>query len=521
MNENAGAVQTMQDTAQEGTPLDGILPEGTPSKGTPSEGAPSKGAPLEGTPWYKKVMMAAGTVGDSIPYYLFYTYFLYFLTTVVGITPAVAGIISSVAIVWNAVACPIVGYLSDNSKNPRGRRRPLIRKGFIGEIVFLVLLFAPVPFTGAVRTAYYVVVAILLWTCYTCVLIPWQSLGGDLFRDYNERNTLLMWVSILSLPLAALCNSGPMWIQAWLLPKGVSESACWLITAVCGVVIIAIGAAICLRASRGTELTGEAAVKQREEQLQSDGHTAGLLDFFKTCLDLLKMKQYRIIIFVGLFFLTAYTLTEAVLVYVMTYNAGMSEVQMGTFWVVFSVIAVAGAPICTGLANKTNKKTSFLIFDSAAVVVCVVYFILGIHNAIGAYLFGGLFALASAAFWSIFYSMIYDSIEVYEFKHGVRNEGSVVSLAAFIQTCGGGVASLIAGFALEFIGYSSDAVVTESMEHGLLSLTTIVPAVLIVVAILLLSRYKINRTRFEALKAALEKKRNGEAYTTEGFEDIL
>lgn len=271
----------------------------------------------EKTPWYSKAALAAGTVGDSIPYYLFYTYFLYYLTTVVGITPAAAGIISSVAIVWNAIACPIVGYLSDNSKNPRGRKRPYMKMGFIGEIVLLVLIFIPVPFDGAVRTVYYIIIAILLWTCYTCVLIPWQSLGGEVFRGYNDRNTFLMWVSILSLPLSALCNSGPMWIQAWLLPQGVSEEVCWVVTAIIG------------------------------------------------------------------------------------------------------------------------------------------------------------------------------------------------------------VASLIAGFTLEVIGYSSDAVVTESMQHGLLSLATIVPAVLVVISIVLLSRYKIDRKRFNALKEALEKRKSGEEYSTEGFADIL
>lgn len=466
-------------------------------------------------PWYTKVGFALGTVGDSIPYYLFYTYFLYYLTDVVGINPATAGILSSVAMVWNAVACPIVGYMSDNSKNPKGRRRPLIQKAFVGEGVFVVLLFTPTPFTGAAQIVYYLVIALLLWTSYTCMLVPWQSLGAEIAEGYNDRNTITMWVSILSLPCTALCNSGPMWIQALLLPKGFSQQSCWVIISICGAIILFIGVIVMLVATRGREHS------EITEQLRASDEKHGFKEFFETVKCLLTLKQYRVILFVGLFFLTAYTLNQAVLVYIMTYNAGMTAVQMGTFWVVFSVVAVVGAPLCTAVANVTTKKTSFMLFSILNVVMEIVFFFLGIDSPVMAYVFGILFAITTAGFWTVFYSMIYDIVEVFEFKYGTRNEGSVISFASFIQTCGGAVATLIAGFSLELIGYTGEGAVTQSVSQGLLVLVTLVPAAVVLVSIIFLSRYKINRDNFNALKEAIDLRKENKEYSTEKFKEIL
>lgn len=468
--------------------------------------------PNESLPWYICLGNAMGTVGDSIPYYLFYTYFLYYLTDVVGIKPATAGILSSIAMVWNAVASPLVGFLSDNSRNPKGRRRPIIQKAFIGEGILVVLLFMPTPFSGALQVAYYLVIAVLLWTCYTCMLIPWQSLGAEIAEGYNDRNNIVMWISLLSLPCTALCNSGPMWIQAALMPKGVSEETCWLIISIIGAVIIFIGVSVMLMATKGRE-------KKVENADSTENH--GIKEFIIVVKQLLKLKQYRIIILVGLFFLTAYTLNQAVLVYVMSYNAGMTEIQMGTFWVVFSVVAALGAPICTAFANLTSKKTSFMFFSIVNIIMELAFFFIGIDTPVLAYVFGMLFAITTAGFWTVFYSMIYDSIEIYEFKHGTRNEGSVISFAAFIQTCGGAAASLIAGFSLELIGYTGDGAVTEQITHGLLNLVTVIPAVIVLISTLILSRYKVNRKNFDALKEAIELKKQDKEYTTEKFEEIL
>ncbi len=54
-----------------------------------------------------------GGVGENIAGNLFYTYFIFFLTSVAGINPAAAGTISLFVVAWDAITDPIIGYLND------------------------------------------------------------------------------------------------------------------------------------------------------------------------------------------------------------------------------------------------------------------------------------------------------------------------------------------------------------------------------------------------------------------------
>ena len=62
-----------------------------------------------------------GAIGEGIGYNVFFSFFSFFLTTIAGIQPAVAGVISMAAVLWDAVTDPIIGLWSDRTKNPRGR----------------------------------------------------------------------------------------------------------------------------------------------------------------------------------------------------------------------------------------------------------------------------------------------------------------------------------------------------------------------------------------------------------------
>ncbi|MCK9549113.1 MAG: MFS transporter, partial [Sphaerochaeta sp.] len=49
--------------------------------------------------------------------------FLFYLTEVVGLSPALAGLVFGIGKVWDAVSDPLMGYLSDRTRSRYGRRR--------------------------------------------------------------------------------------------------------------------------------------------------------------------------------------------------------------------------------------------------------------------------------------------------------------------------------------------------------------------------------------------------------------
>lgn len=102
-----------------------------------------------------------GLLGESAPLNLFYVYFIFFLTTAVGMEASIAGTISMIGAFWNAATDIYAGYRSDNSLNPKGRRRPFIYRWALPYAIFTVLLFANFDINGMAQTIYYMIICLV------------------------------------------------------------------------------------------------------------------------------------------------------------------------------------------------------------------------------------------------------------------------------------------------------------------------------------------------------------------------
>ena len=92
-------------------------------------------------PWSTVFAYGAPGVGAGYMFLLLSLYVMKFSTDVLLIAPAVMGVIFSVSRVWDAVADPIVGYLSDRTKHPMGRRRAWMLASVIPTCATFVMLF--------------------------------------------------------------------------------------------------------------------------------------------------------------------------------------------------------------------------------------------------------------------------------------------------------------------------------------------------------------------------------------------
>lgn len=59
-------------------------------------------------PFITKVGYALGGTGDAIAYDFIGSFLLFFLTDLAGISPAIAGTIIGVAVLWDAVTDPLI-----------------------------------------------------------------------------------------------------------------------------------------------------------------------------------------------------------------------------------------------------------------------------------------------------------------------------------------------------------------------------------------------------------------------------
>ena len=93
-----------------------------------------------------KLSYGVGAVCDNTMYMLAGTYLLLFLTTVAGVSPAIAGTISAIGSIWEALCAPVVGFKSDNAVTRFGKRKPFMLAAVIPVIVITILIKSCQPF---------------------------------------------------------------------------------------------------------------------------------------------------------------------------------------------------------------------------------------------------------------------------------------------------------------------------------------------------------------------------------------
>ena len=136
------------------------------------------------------IAYGAGSFGENIAYNFFYLYFIYFLTNTVKLDPAIAGIISLIAVSWDGITDPFLGYVSDNLNSKFGRRRPMMIVFCIPLGISLFLLFTNPDLSAVLNVIYFIVLNIIFWFCFTAVDIPYIALGAELTDNFNERTKL-------------------------------------------------------------------------------------------------------------------------------------------------------------------------------------------------------------------------------------------------------------------------------------------------------------------------------------------
>ncbi|HIK45212.1 MAG TPA: MFS transporter, partial [Leptolyngbyaceae cyanobacterium M65_K2018_010] len=139
-----------------------------------------------------KLAYGVGELAAAVPASLSAFFVLYFFTTVAGLTPALAGSVILIGRLWDAINDPLIGWLSDRTVSPWGRRFPWMLGGAVPMALCAMLLWTVPPFAsqGSIF-AYYVVLSVFAFAAFTAVQLPYTALAAELSDDYDERTTLI------------------------------------------------------------------------------------------------------------------------------------------------------------------------------------------------------------------------------------------------------------------------------------------------------------------------------------------
>lgn len=457
----------------------------------------------------KKLGYCSGISAESILYNMYYTYYLVFLTDVAHMSPSLAGTVSLISVIWDAVTDPIVGHFAD--KKGADKRKFMLRAAFPMGLTF-VAAFIPLGDTSdAFKFIFYTAMTMFFWLAYTIYTIPYYAVVAEITEDYDERTDIRGTSSLFNTVAIFLGNAVPALLPGLIIGMGVSASLGWLFTSALLAVLAVLSAVVAARSLRGIELKKAADQPGAQEKIKVTEYV-----------QILKIKPFCWFVMFVFFFLIASSMIQTNFAYLVQARLGMSD--EGMVIVIITLVASMGLmiPIVTKLAEKTDRRKTGIIFVSIMLAGLIVIKLIGIDNT--PMLIASVFtvALGLACFWTIFYSMAYDLVEVDEFINGKRRESMITAFPQFFQKFGSAIGMWIAGQVLDFGKYDGALEVQpETAKEAIENIATVIPAAFLVLALIGIIMYPVTRKSFALLSSQLENKRNGKEYSTEGLEKLI
>ncbi|GAA4341150.1 MFS transporter [Actinomadura luteofluorescens] len=118
---------------------------------------------------------------------------LYYLTDVLGVSAAIAGVVLVVPKAWDVLLNPIVGAASDREAVRTGRRTRFLLLGALTLPVLFAAMFAvPVDSPGFAAT-WAGVTFLLAASAFACFQVPYVALPAEISGEPSERGRAMAW----------------------------------------------------------------------------------------------------------------------------------------------------------------------------------------------------------------------------------------------------------------------------------------------------------------------------------------
>jgi len=434
-----------------------------------------------------KVKMAygAGDIGFSAAYTVISVFLLFYLSDVVKINPGWVGSALLVAKLWDAFIDPFIGNVSDKIDTKWGRRRPFFLYFAIPFGISFFLIWA-VPLliktSMLVTLLLIIIVYILHITFYSMMAVPYSSLSAELTDDYDERTSLAAWRMVFSIIAGLVAAIVPKMI-ADLFSNQVKGYA--VMGAVFGLVIIFSPLFVFFGC--------------RENNVVKRERTFSFIESVKLTLT---NKPFLLAITMCLLTWLAIEIVSMVLLFYMKYVLDMEAYSEMILGIIFIVAAVF-LPFWVWFAKQAGKKVAYFVGMIIFILPLLIISFLSHGTPVAICILSAVAGIGLSAAHVIPYSIIPDCVEYDEMKTGEKRAGAYFGMESFLRQLSSSLGAFITGQVLEWSGYVADMSQPESAITALRALLGAVPGLIIIIAIVVLSFYRIGKREHEIIKKAL------------------
>jgi GPH family glycoside/pentoside/hexuronide:cation symporter len=228
--------------------------------------------------------------------------------------------------------------------------------------------------------------------------------------------------------------------------------------------------------------------------------------------EFVRNRPLRVLAF---FFITAFAMMSvgnAAGSYYMTYNMQATSSQLSVFMGLGSVPAFIFMPMVPAIKRRVGKRGMFNIFLSIAIVGMVILYIVSMvpslkHQLWLVYVAQFIKSTGVIVATGYMWALVPEVISYGEYTTGRRISGIVNALTGIFFKAGMALGGVVPGLVLAYVHFDAQAKVQTPMaEQGILWLVCVIPALLLVLAMWIISKYELTDELVDCINRDIEQK---------------
>ena len=437
------------------------------------------------------------------------TFAMLYYTQALGLSPVYAGIAMSVAVLWDALSDPIMGFITDNTRGRYGRRHPYI---LVGGLCMAGLLYAVWAVPSFVQTSemriftYLIAMNILLRTALTVFFVPYCAVGFEMTTDYEGRSRIQGTRQIFNMAANFL---GPALAWALFFPeiatgkKATDDPANYMqMGALFAIAIVVLTLLTVLFTYR---YRTNAPVRDRAQKPRPD-----FKDFFNVNKDIFFNKHARWVYLFAFLAVLNMVIVSSLLPFFYLYFMKIDGGQISIAQIATVIGSATGGLLATRMPRWFEKKGAILIACGVSIVgnlIVALFFLPGWmapEQTTGFVFFvimNGVYWLGSGIMIPTAVAMIADIAEIDKYKTGELKDGSYSAFYSFVFKSAISFALLVSGLLLGAIGFDSGAEEhTEQVIWNLGATMLLAGPIICLIAAFTMTKYKVSKAFLDTLR---------------------
>ena len=445
--------------------------------------------------WAQRIGYGSGDLAQNLIFQVTCTYLTFFFTDIYGLDAAAVALMFPVGNVLNVIWDPIVGAIIDKSNPKYGKYRSYLLYVGVPLSISAILCFYD-GFRPSIVYAYVTYIAMTL--LYTFINVPYGALNSSLTRDTDEI-TILTSVRMFMANVGGLAvNSGlPLVIGLFAisangeLPK---DSHAWFVTMSLYAIVGMILLVFCFT--------------QCKERVVMDSKASEDVKISDLWMEFKDNGPLRIIAF---FFITAFAMMSignAAGAYFINSNMHGTATELSIFMALGSLPSFIFMPLVPAIKKAIGKKNMFYTFLGCAILgMAMLYVIAKMDEPSMTWIYVAQFIKSTGVIVATGYmwALVPEVISYGEWKSGKRIAGIVNALTGIFFMAGMTLGGIVAPAVLAYVHYNKDVIQQSAeAEEGILWLVCVLPAILLALAMFIISRYELTDEKIDQINKEIE-----------------